>query len=75
MRNLEHETNELIFKTETGLQTLRTALWLPKGGERDAMGAWGEQMRTIRYRMDKQLLRSTGDSIQYPVTSHNDKNI
>ena len=37
------DTNELIYKTETDLQTLQTNLWLPKGkggGGRDKLGVW-----------------------------------
>ena len=32
MWNLKYDTNELIYETETGSQTQRTDLWLPKGG-------------------------------------------
>ena len=28
---LKNDTNELIYKTETDLQILKTNLWLPKG--------------------------------------------
>ena len=28
---LKNDTNELIYKTETDLQVLKTNLWLPKG--------------------------------------------
>ena len=31
MCNLKYDTNELIYKTETDSQTLKTYLWLPKG--------------------------------------------
>ena len=37
------DTNELIYKTETDLETLQTNLWLPKGkggGGRDKLGVW-----------------------------------
>ena len=36
------DSNELIFRTETDSQTLKTNLWLPKGTnrERDGMGVW-----------------------------------
>ena len=30
-RREKWETNELIYKTETDSQTLKTNLWLPKG--------------------------------------------
>ena len=36
MWNLKYHTNEFIYKTEIGLQTSKTNLWLPKeGGKRD----------------------------------------
>ena len=31
------DTNELIYKTETDSQTLKTNLWLPKGNK---LGVW-----------------------------------
>ena len=41
MWDLKNSTNELIYKTETDLQTWKTNLWLPKGkGERDKLGVW-----------------------------------
>ena len=42
MRNLKHDTNELIYKTETDSQTLKKT-WLPKGRGRgrDKLGVWG----------------------------------
>ena len=35
-------TSELIYKTETDLQTLKANFWLPKGkgGGRDKLGGW-----------------------------------
>ena len=42
MWNLKKDTNELIFRTETDLQTLKN-LWLPKDtgwGGRDRLGVW-----------------------------------
>ena len=41
MWNPENDTNELIYKTETVSQTLKTKLWLPKGKRgRDKLGVW-----------------------------------
>ena len=35
------DTNEIIHKTETELQTEKTNLWLPVGkGEKDNLGVW-----------------------------------
>ena len=31
MWNLDYDTNELIYETETDSQTQKTNLWLPKG--------------------------------------------
>ena len=41
MWNLKYDTNELIYKTETDLQTWKTNLWLPKekgGGKIKSFG-------------------------------------
>ena len=38
MWNLKNDTNELVYKTETDSQTMKTNLWFPKGrggGERN----------------------------------------
>ena len=56
MQNLEHDTNKLIYKTETDSQTLRTGLWLPWGwvvGE-GWIGSLGLADATSIYRMNKQ---------------------
>ena len=78
MRNLKYDTNELIYKTETGLRTLRTDLWLPKGGgggmEREPGISRCEPL-CIEWISNKVLLHSTGNYIQYPVTKHNGKKI
>ena len=49
-------TNELIYKTEIDPQTQKTNLWLPKGkgGGRDKLGVWDEQIHTTLYKVDKQ---------------------
>ena len=31
VKSLKNDTNELIYKTKTGLQTYRKNLWLPEG--------------------------------------------
>ena len=38
----KNDTNELIYKTETDLQTWKTNLWLPKGKDegRNKLGGW-----------------------------------
>ena len=40
MWNLKYDTNELIYETETDLQTQRTDWWLPGVGERDGLEVW-----------------------------------
>ena len=39
---LKNDTNELIYKTETDSETLKTNSWLPKGKGwgRDKLGVW-----------------------------------
>ena len=42
MCNLKCDTNEPIYETETGSQTWRTDLWLPRReGEWDVLGSLG----------------------------------
>ena len=56
MWNLKYDTNELIYKTETGSQTWRTVLRLSGGdgaGE-GWTGSLGQQIQMIIYRIDKQ---------------------
>ena len=45
------------------------------GGDRDGLEAWGWQMQTITFRMDKQniLLNNTGKYIPSPGIDHNGK--
>ena len=53
---LKNDTNELIYKTETVLQILKTNLWLPKGkfGGKDKSGTWDEHTQTTLYQIDNQ---------------------
>ena len=45
-----------------------------EGQERKGLGDWDQQMKTIIYRMDKQvLLNSTGNSTQYLVITYQGK--
>ena len=66
-------TNELMYKTETDSQTLKTKLWLPKGkgGGRDKLGVWDKCIHTAIYKIiDNNLLYSTGNSTQYSVITY-----
>ena len=37
---LKNDTNELVYKTETYLQTQKANLWLPKRKRGDKLGDW-----------------------------------
>ena len=56
--NLKYDMNELIHKTETDLQILKTNFWLSKGkhacGRRDKLGAWDEYSHITIYKRDSQ---------------------
>ena len=62
---LKNETNELIYKTETDLQILKTNLWFTKGGNMgDKSAALDEHIHTTVYKIDnKDVPYSTGNSI------------
>ena len=75
MWNPKNDTNDLIYKTETDSQTSKTNLWLPKGkrgGGRDKLGVWDQQIHTTIYKTDNQqdLLYSTGSFTQYSVITY-----
>ena len=78
--NLKYDTNELIYKTETELQTQRTDLWLPsrmvsRGGTDWEFGISRCKLlyQYIEWKNNKVLLYSTGNYIQYPMINHNGK--
>ena len=56
MWNLNQNTNEHIYNTETDSQAQRADLWLPRGRRKewDGLRVWGLLMQTIPFRMDKQ---------------------
>ena len=76
MWNRKYETNEPVYKTETDSQTFtRTDLWLPEGEE-----SWvGWEVGVSRYkllyveRINKFLLYSTENYIQYTMINYNGK--
>ena len=76
MWNLKYDTNELIYKTETDSQTQRTDLWLPRGagggGVDWEFGISRCKLLYIQW-INKVLLYSTGNYIQYPAINHNGK--
>ena len=69
MWNLKYGTNEPTYKTETDLQTRRTALWLPRG-KREGVGYPGnlgfvdENELHLEWISNEDLLYSTGNYIQ-----------
>ena len=78
MWNLSYDTNELIYKTETDSQTLRTDLWFPRGkwsGRGMDWEFWISRCKLcyIERINNKALLCSIGNYIQYPVINHNGK--
>ena len=74
MWNLKNSTNELIYKTETDSQTLKTNLRLPKGkGGGRINEEIGIHMCTrlyIKQTTNKDLLHSTVDSTQYSAMTY-----
>ena len=51
---LNNDINELIYKTETYSQILKTHLRLPKGkhgGGREKLGAWDQHTHTTIYKI------------------------
>ena len=67
------DTNELIYKTEVDSEPLKTNLRLPKGkgGKEGWIGGWDWHIHTERYTewmVKGDLLDSTGNSTQYPIT-------
>ena len=51
MWNLNYDTNELIYETDSSMW--RADLRLPRWRE-DGLGAWDKQVKTIIHRMDEQ---------------------
>ena len=45
-----------LFMKQKDSQTWKTDLWLPKGkgGDRDKLGVWDQQIQTTIYKIDKQ---------------------
>ena len=72
MQNLKYDTNKLIYKTETDLQTQKLIPKEKRG--RDKLGVWDQQIQTTVYKMNNEvLLYSTRNYIQYLVINHNGK--
>ena len=63
-------TNELICRTETDSQALKTNLGLPNGpgsGERDGTGVWDCHMETVVYGMIAQKGTAVQQRELYPI--------
>ena len=74
--NLNHDTNELTYETETDSQTQRSELWLPRrksGGMNWEFGISRRKLLNIGWINNKVLLYSTGNYVQYPAINHNEK--
>ena len=54
--NFKNDTRELIYKTETDSQTLKTNLWLPKGKHwgRNKVGVWDSHIHITIYKINNQ---------------------
>ena len=53
MWNLNYDTNELIYKTETNTGSRLVVAKEEGGWGRDGLRVWSQQMQIIIYRMDK----------------------
>ena len=77
MWNLRDDTNKPIYETKIKSETQRIDWCLPKRREweRVGLGVWDQNMQTDSYieQINKVLLYSTGNYIQYPVINHNGK--
>ena len=72
----KYEANKLIYETETGSQTYRTDLWLPRmewEGMDWEFGVSGCELSYTVWINNKVLLYGTGNYIQHPVINHNGK--
>ena len=43
----------MYLQNRSKLTDTENRLWLPKERGREGLGVWGQQMPTIKYRMDK----------------------
>ena len=80
MWNLTHDTSELICETETDSQTERTDLGQTKGsggegGMDQEFGISRCKLLYIEWINNKVLVCNTRNYIQYPVISHNRKDM
>ena len=77
MWNLKYDTNELIYKTETDLQTQKTDLWLPKG--KGGGGGINQELGINRYtllyikQINNNFLFIAQGTIVYLVVTYNGK--
>ena len=75
MQNLEYDTKEPIYKTETDSQ--RTDFWLPRGSEGEgwtvSLGLVDANDLYLKWINNKVLIYSTGNYIQHPVINCNGK--
>ena len=65
--NLKRNTNGPICETETESGAWRIDFWLPEARGTDGVGSWDTE------RINKVLLSSAGNYIQFLVINHNEK--
>ena len=77
MSNLKYGTNEVIYKTETDLQTQKTDIQLPSGSREDEGWIGHLELVDANYYIQngnsKVPLYSIGNCIQSPGINHNGK--
>ena len=79
MWNLKYDINQHIYETKTDSQIQRTDLWLPRDGGWGQRGGKDWEFGISRCKLvyigwiNKVLLYSAGNYIQYPVTNHDGK--
>ena len=74
-RILKNDANELIYKTKSDIQILKTNLWLPKrkhgwGGINEEFSVNIYTLLSVKQIINKDLLYSTGNSTQYSVVAY-----
>ena len=71
----KNDTHELIYKTEIDSQTQKTSLWLLRGKVEGINQEFGVKIYTVLYITNQDLLHSTGNYIQYLITTYRDENV
>ena len=73
-RKKRNDTNELIYKTEIDPHTQKTNMVTKEDiMGRDKLGVWDFQTHTTTYKINKDLLYSTGNCILYFIITYKGK--